>query len=155
MGRRKKLIEQQYLLNMSSQYGELPPTNGWDRLASLGHPSEFQRVSVLSFITALTSLSGGQPNFARWLAILWAATLDMYIFGGTSRLMEFCQVQHSYCIQVLHSPILAALLHGTPVVYVSQSLQRVTRKGIRELLLLVCTTYILRGGRHVRHQPTL
>jgi len=70
-------------------------------------------------------------------------------------LMEFCQVQHSYCIQVLRSPIFTALLHGTPVVYVSQTLHRVTRKGIRELLLLVCTTYILRGGRHVRHQPTL
>jgi len=28
-----------YLLHMSSQYGELRPTNGWDRFGSLGHPS--------------------------------------------------------------------------------------------------------------------
>jgi len=35
----KKLVKQQYLLHMSSQYGELWPTNGWDRFGSLGHPS--------------------------------------------------------------------------------------------------------------------
>jgi len=28
----KKLVKQQYLLHMSSQYGELRPTSGWDRL---------------------------------------------------------------------------------------------------------------------------
>jgi len=35
---RQKLVKQQYLLHMSSQYGELWPTNSWDRLATLGHP---------------------------------------------------------------------------------------------------------------------
>jgi len=49
----KKLVKQQYFLHMSSQYGELRPTNGWDRLANLGHPSKFQRVSHLGFVTAL------------------------------------------------------------------------------------------------------
>jgi len=65
---RKKLVKCQYLLHMSSQYGELRSTNGWDLLASLGHPSKFQRVSRLYFITAPPSLNGGQPNFARCLA---------------------------------------------------------------------------------------
>jgi len=36
----------------------------------------------------------------------------IYIFDGTCELMEFCEVQNSLCIQVLHSPILAALLHA-------------------------------------------
>jgi len=36
---RKKLVKQQCLPHMSSQYGELRPTNGWDLLASLRHPS--------------------------------------------------------------------------------------------------------------------
>jgi len=40
----KKLVMQQYLLHMSSQYGELRPTNGLDRLTSLGHPCKFQLV---------------------------------------------------------------------------------------------------------------
>jgi len=34
----KKLFKQQYLLQMSPQYGELRPTSGWDRFTSLGHP---------------------------------------------------------------------------------------------------------------------
>ena len=37
---------------------------------SLGHPSKFKRVSRLGFVTAPTSLSGGQPNFAQCLASL-------------------------------------------------------------------------------------
>jgi len=34
-----KLVKQQCLPHMSSQYRELWPTGGWDLLASLGHPS--------------------------------------------------------------------------------------------------------------------
>ena len=33
---------------------------------------------------------------------------------------ECCQVQNLLCVQVLHSPILAALLHGTLAVYVNK-----------------------------------
>ena len=49
---------------MSSEYGELRPTSGWDPLASLGHPCKFQRVSRLCSVTAWHSSSGRQPNFA-------------------------------------------------------------------------------------------
>jgi len=66
---------------MSSQYGELWPTNGWDRLASLGHPSKFQWVSCLGFVTAPTPLNRGQPNFARCLTICWAGTLCIHFQG--------------------------------------------------------------------------
>jgi len=54
---------------MSSQYGEFWPTNGWDHLASLRHPSKFQPVSSFVFVTAATYLIGSQPNCARCLAI--------------------------------------------------------------------------------------
>jgi len=60
----KKLVKQQYVLQMSSQYGELRPTNGWDRFGSLGHSSKFQRVSRLGSITARQWNSERQPNFA-------------------------------------------------------------------------------------------
>ena len=60
----KKLVKQQYVLHVSPQYGELPPTSGWDRFRSLGHPSKFQRLSRLGSITACHSGSGRQPNFA-------------------------------------------------------------------------------------------
>jgi len=40
------------------------PTNGWDLLASLGHPCKFQRLSRLGSGTARHSSSERQPNFA-------------------------------------------------------------------------------------------
>jgi len=63
----EKIVKQQYLPHMSTQYGELRPANGWNLLAILGNPSKFQRVSRLGFVTAPTSLNGGQPNFTRCL----------------------------------------------------------------------------------------
>jgi len=71
----KKLVKQQYLLHMFSQYGELRPISSWDWFTSLGHPSKFQCVSGLGFVRATTLLNGGQPNFVWCLAISWAATL--------------------------------------------------------------------------------
>jgi len=60
-----KNVKQQYLLHMSSQYGELRPTSSWNRFVSLGHPSKFQRLSRLGSVTARArhSSSGRQPNF--------------------------------------------------------------------------------------------
>jgi len=66
---------------MPSQYGELRHTNGCNRFGSLGHPSKFQRVSRLGFVTAATSLNGGQPNFAPFLAVSWTATLYIHFRG--------------------------------------------------------------------------
>jgi len=117
---------------MSPQYGELRPTNGWDLFESLGHPSKFQRVSRLGFVTAATSLTGGQQNFARSLAVSWAGTLCIH-FGGSCPLTEFYQLQNSLCVQVLRSPILAALVHGTRAAAVSQILWHGTKNGITEL----------------------
>jgi len=64
---------------MSSQYGELRPTSTWDRFVSLRHPSKFQQLSRLGFVTAATSLNGSQPNFAQCLAISWAGTLYIHL----------------------------------------------------------------------------
>jgi len=47
----KKLVKQQYVLHMSS-YGELRPTNGWDRFRSFGQLCKFQLVSRLGSVTA-------------------------------------------------------------------------------------------------------
>jgi len=77
----KKFVKRQYLLQTSSQYGELRPTDGWDRFGGLGHPSKFQRVSRLAFVTAATSLIGGQPNCARCLAVSWAGTSCIHFRG--------------------------------------------------------------------------
>jgi len=50
---------------------------------------------------------------------------------------------NSLCVQVLRSPIFAALLHGTRVVGVSQTLRR-SAEGV---------TNIWQGGHHVGHRP--
>jgi len=60
---RKKLVKEQYLSHMFLKYYELRPTNGWDLLASLGHSSKFQWVSLLGSVTARHTSSGHQPNF--------------------------------------------------------------------------------------------
>jgi len=106
----KKLVKWPYLLHMSLQYGEPQPSNGWDQFRSLGHPSKFQRVSRLGFVTALTSLNGGQPNFARCSAVSCTGILYVHFGGGF--------------------PVLASLLHGTRAAGVSQTLRCGTRNGI-------------------------
>jgi len=78
---KKNLVKQQYLLHMSSQYGELRPTSGWKRFGSLGHPSKFQRGLHLGFVTAGTSHNGSQPNSARCLAVCGAGVLYIHFRG--------------------------------------------------------------------------
>jgi len=128
----KKLVKHQHVLHMSPQYGELQPTSGWDRLSSLWHPSKFQLVSHLAFVTAVTSLTGGQPNCAQCLTVSWAATLYIH-FWGLLPLKDFCPVQNLLYGQILHSRILAALLHSTAAAGISQTLRCGTRNGIMEL----------------------
>ena len=117
-----------------SHNSELRPISGWDRLVSSRHPSIFQRVSRLGFVTTLTLLNGGQPNFARCLAASCAGRIFIR-FEGSCPVTEFYQVQNSLCMPVLRSPILPTLLYGTWAVGVSQTLRRGTRNGITELSL--------------------
>jgi len=110
------IVKQQYLLHMFSQYSELRPTIGLDRLASLRHPSKFQRVSRLGFalLQRRRSPKANQTLHDAWPSPGLVHYIYMYIIGGSCPLTEFRHVQNSLCVQVLHSPILAALLHGTP-----------------------------------------
>ena len=57
----KKLVEQQYLLHMSSQYGELWPTNGCDRFVSYCTDVDHWRP------TKLCTVFG---RFLRWYTII-------------------------------------------------------------------------------------
>jgi len=111
---------------------ELQPTNCWDQIVSLRHPSKFQQVSHLAFVTAATSLTGGQQNFARCLAVSSAGTLYIH-FRGLLPPDRILPVENSLYVQVSHSSILPALLHGMPAVGVSQTLRHGTRNGIMEL----------------------
>jgi len=76
----KKLVKQQYLHHTSWQYGELQPTNGWDRFRSFGHLNKFQRVSHLAFVT--TSLTGTNQTLHN-VSPSPGLVLYIYIFGGS------------------------------------------------------------------------
>jgi len=62
---RKKILKQQCLAHMFSQYGELWPTSGWELLASMGHPSKFQRFCVLSALLHGTLVVGVSQTLRR------------------------------------------------------------------------------------------
>jgi len=133
-----KLVKQQYLLRMSSQYGELLPTSDWD---SLGTPVNFNGFWHLGFITAATSFNGSQPNFARCLAVSWACTLYIHFRGllprnGILRGTEF----------TLH-PSLA-------LSYIGSVTARLSSKGASAKLCGVEQTAPRQGGHHVGYWPT-
>ena len=63
----KKLVKQpSYLLHMSSQYGELRQTSGWDRLASVGHPCKFNGIRILAALLHGTRVLGVSQTLRRW-----------------------------------------------------------------------------------------
>ena len=62
IGNLKKLVKQQCLPHMSTQFGELGLLAAVIGLVSLGDSSKFQRVSRLGSFTARHSTSGRQPN---------------------------------------------------------------------------------------------
>jgi len=94
-------------------------------------PSAHHRTRLSDYIFATKAFINNRKNYS-WKLLPVPLT-------------EFCRVQNSLCVQVLRSPILAALLHGTRAVGVSQTLRRGTKNGITELSLLV----ISNRGRHL------
>jgi len=91
-----------------------------------GNPGNFNgfRVSA-SLLQRRRSLEANQTLYDVWPS--HGLVHYMYIFEYSCPLTKFCHVQSSLCVQVLHSLILAALLHGTPATGVSQTLRRGTR----------------------------
>jgi len=95
-------------------------------------PANFNQFRVLPVLLyGRRSPEANQPLHDIWPS---PALLHYIHYGGCCPLVEFCQVRNSLYVQVLRSPILAALLHGTWVVGVSQNLWRRTRNGITERL---------------------
>jgi len=119
------------------------------RLRSDGEFVATQQISMVSrlgFLTAPMSLNRGQPNFARCLAVSWARTLYIH-FWVSCPLTEIGQVENSLCVEVLCSPILAALLYSTRAVGVSKTLWLgiFTRQGnhpVRQWVIELSSLYL-------------
>ena len=114
--------------NMAN-FGPLPATIG---LPVWGTPANFNGFRVLpSLLQGRRSPEANQTLHDDWPSP--GLLHYIYIFGGSCPLTESCPVQNSLYIQVLRCRILAALLHETPAVGVSQTLRHGTRNGITEL----------------------
>ena len=122
---------------------------------NLRHLSKFQRVLRLGFVTAATSFTGGQPNFARCLAVSWAATVCIHFRGllppdGILPGAKFT-LRPSLAFSYIGS---VTARHGTPAAGVSQTLRRGTRNGITELSQRAMRHLYSAGDHHVGHRPT-
>ena len=123
----KKLVKQQYLLHVSSQYGERRPLTAEIGWGVLGTPANFK--GFASWLRYCTDVAQRRSTtlctiFGRLLG--WYIIYKLTFWGGSCPLTAFCQVQNSLCVQVLRYSILAALLHGNRAVGVSQTLRRGT-----------------------------
>ena len=86
-----------------------------------GTPANFNGFRVLASLPPRRrSTEANQTLHGVWPS---GAGRLLYIFGCCCPVTEFYHVQNSLCVQVLRSPILAALLHSTRVVGISQSLR--------------------------------
>jgi len=97
-----------------------------------GTPANFNGFRVLPSLLQ----QGRSPEANQTLYDVWPSPgllHYIYIFWGLLPPTEFWPVQNSLYVQVLHSPILAALLPGTPAAGISQTLWHGTRNGIKEL----------------------
>jgi len=118
----------------------------------LGHPSKFQWVLHLGFVTIPTSITGGQPNVAQCLAVSWAGTLYIDFWGllppnGILPGAEFS----------LH-PSLAFSYIGSVTAQHSSSRHHPNfaewHKEWNYGTFAEGSTYIRQGGHHLGHWPT-
>jgi len=108
-----------YLLNNNIFFTRPHNMTNFDPLAAeigsgvWGTPANFNGFRVLaSLLQRCPSTEANQTLHDIWPS---PALLHYYMhFMGRLPLTEFRHVQNSLCVQVLRSPILAALLHGTP-----------------------------------------
>jgi len=95
-------------------------------------PTNFTGFRVLaSLLQRRRSPEANQTVHDVWPSLALVQVHYIYIVGDSCPLTEFCLVQNSLCVQVLRSPILAALVHRNPAA--GQSLRRGTKNGITEL----------------------
>jgi len=147
---RKKIVKRQYLPYMSSQYGELQPTNGCDWLGSLGHPINFNEFCVLaSLLQWRRSLEANKTLHDVWLSPglvqihFWRLLpSDGILPGAKFTLHSSLAFSYIDCITAWHSssgsqPNFAA--------WYKEWNYRTFAEG---------ATYIRLGGHHIGHRPT-
>ena len=118
-------------------------------MASLGHFNKFQLISRLGFVTAPTSLTGGQQNFARCLAVSWAGTLYIH-FGAPNGILPGAKftLRPSLAFSYIGSVTARHSSNGRQPKFVSWY------KEWNYRIFTAGATCIRLGGHHVGHRPT-
>ena len=116
----------------------------------LGHPSKFQRVSRLGFVTAATSLTGGQPNFARSLAVFWAGILYIHFWGllPPDGILLRAKFTLRLCLAFSYIGVTARHSSSRPQPNFAAWYKEWNYGAFAE-----GATYIWLGGHHVGHRP--
>jgi len=115
---KKRLTAITLALHMSSQYGELRPEISWWVSCT---PANFNGFHVLaSYCTDVDQQRSA--TLCMMFGHLWSGTLYVLFWEilPSNGILPGANVMW-LCVQVLHSPILAALLHGTQALGVSQT----------------------------------
>jgi len=88
----QKLVKQQCLPHMSSQYGELRPTSRWDWLVVWDTPTNFNGFrNLASLLQRRRSTEANQTLHNVWPSP--GLVHYIYIFWGSCSIMECCHVQ--------------------------------------------------------------
>jgi len=77
----KNLVKQQYLLHMSSQYGELLPTSGWDLSGVWGTPATVNGFRVLAALLHGSQAMSISQTLRRWTEGATYVMAGHYIFA--------------------------------------------------------------------------
>jgi len=105
----KKLVKQQYLLQMSPQYGELGPLAAEIGPVVWGTPTNFNGFRILQHYCS--NVAQRKPTKLCTVFVRLLGWYTKYTFWGF--LPHYRILQNSLCIiQVLRTHILVALLHG-------------------------------------------
>jgi len=118
-----------------------------------GTPANFGGFRVLaSLLQRCRSTEVNQTLYGVWPSPRLVHYTQDYIFLGSCPVTEFLPRAKFTLHPTLAFPILAALLHGTRAVGVSESLRLCTRNGTTELSQWAPPIRL--GGHHVWHRPT-
>jgi len=122
----------------------------------LGHPSKFQRVSLLGFVSAATSVTGGQPNFAA--CTMFGCLLGCYtICTFLGAVAPPDGISPHAKLFTLHPSLAFSYISSVTARHSSSERQPNSAAWYKEWnyqTFAEGATYIRLGGHHVGHQPT-
>jgi len=148
----KRLVKQQYLLQMSSQYGELWPINSWDPLASFGPPyNSTGFVFWLPYCTDVAQLRSTKL-WRMFGSLLGWYTKYIYILGllPPNWILPAAKI-------TLHSSLVFSYIGSVTARHSSSGRQPNFVAWYKEWnygTFAEGATYIRLGGHHVGHRPT-